>query len=106
MRLVHHDLKLENVLVTPNGHVSLCDFGNVAAFPENLADEEWNDKTMYGKAGTDGYLAPEQFIGDGGHSYKADIYVFGLMLLDLFMPNGDVSLMMVHRSMGFLTSPF
>lgn len=106
MRIVHHDLKLENVLVTPNGHVSLCDFGNVCTFPNDLADEEWNGKTMHGKAGTDGYLAPEQFIGDGGHNYKADIYVFGLMILDLFMPNGDVSSVILCCSTDFLMCLF
>ncbi|KAI6024483.1 hypothetical protein EDC04DRAFT_3143255 [Pisolithus marmoratus] len=70
IRIMHNDLKLENILVTPNGH------------------DEWNGKTMSGKAGTDGYLAPEQFVGDSTHNYKADIYAFGLMVLDLFMPSG------------------
>ncbi|KAG6334865.1 hypothetical protein ID866_4225 [Astraeus odoratus] len=92
MRIVHHDLKLENVLVTPNGHVALCDFGNVCTFSPNLAEKEWNDNTMKGRGGTDGYLSPEQYVGDGSHNYKVDIYGFGLMLLDLFMPLGTVSL--------------
>ncbi|KAI6034554.1 kinase-like domain-containing protein [Pisolithus microcarpus] len=59
IRIMHNDLKLENIL------------------------DEWNGKTMSGKAGTDGS------VGDSTHNYKADIYAFGLIILDLFMPSGS-----------------
>lgn len=88
IRIMHNDLKLENILVTPNGHVTVCDFGHASTFSLDITEDEWNGKIMSGKAGTDGYLAPEQFVGDSAHNYKADIYAFGLMVLDLFMPGG------------------
>lgn len=89
IRIMHNDLKLENILVTPNGHVTVCDFGHATTFSPDVTEDEWNGKTMSGKAGTDGYLAPEQFVGDSTHNYKADIYAFGLIILDLFMPSGS-----------------
>ncbi|KIO12467.1 hypothetical protein M404DRAFT_58500, partial [Pisolithus tinctorius Marx 270] len=80
IRIMHNDLKLENILVTPNGHVTVCDFGHASTFSLDITEDEWNGKIMSGKAGTDGYLAPEQFVGDSAHNYKADIYAFGLMV--------------------------
>ncbi|KAI6166208.1 kinase-like domain-containing protein [Pisolithus thermaeus] len=89
VRIMHNDLKPENILVTPNGHVTVCDFGHATTFSPDVTEDQWNGKTMSGKAGTDGYLAPEQFAGDSTHNYKADIYAFGLIILDLFMPSGS-----------------
>ncbi|KIJ64860.1 hypothetical protein HYDPIDRAFT_167644 [Hydnomerulius pinastri MD-312] len=84
--VVHHDLKLDNVLVTPDGHIALCDFGNAYMYREEEDGDDFEGKWIKG-GGTLGYYAPEQFDRKL-HNYKADMYAFGLMLLDLFC-SGD-----------------
>ncbi|KAH7887480.1 hypothetical protein F5I97DRAFT_2072803 [Phlebopus sp. FC_14] len=85
-RVVHQDLKLENVLVTPTGHICICDFGNTAVFDENMSDERFKEKSLEGVYGTDGYQAPELFTGK--HNYKVDMWGLGIMLVELFLNGG------------------
>ncbi len=68
-RIVHRDIKLENVMVKTEGAVWLLDFGT--AVP---ADEEIEDPT-----GTAGYAPPEQYEGQP-LTTRADIYALGALL--------------------------
>jgi len=45
----HMDIKLENILVSNEGHLKLCDFG-FSTFVSNLVTK---------KLGTEAYMAPE-----------------------------------------------
>ncbi|KAF8836778.1 kinase-like protein [Paxillus ammoniavirescens] len=81
--IVHHDLKVENVLISPSGHVAVCDFGNsYMYYGEERTSEHFKEGGLIGRS-TLGYLAPEQ-SDDEEHNYKVDMYAFGLLLLDLF----------------------
>ncbi|KAF9234648.1 kinase-like domain-containing protein [Melanogaster broomeanus] len=81
--IVHHDLKTDNVLITPSGHIALCDFGNSYMYhDEERTMEHFYAGGILGES-TFGYLAPEQFH-NSEHNYKVDMYTFGLLLLDLF----------------------
>ncbi|KAG1752463.1 kinase-like domain-containing protein [Suillus paluster] len=91
LRIVHLDLKMENVLVTPSGHVCLADFGNARVMDRKLNYRQFHNARMYGISGTDGYLPPERFEEDDevkGYNFKTDIWTYGAILLELFLMNG------------------
>lgn len=51
-KVVHRDIKSENLLMTKQGHVKLADFGVARV-------EAANPRDMTGSTGTLGYMAPE-----------------------------------------------
>ena len=69
-------MKPANVMLQPNGHIKLIDFGIAREYKEqNLAD------TI--SLGTKGYAAPEQFGGKGQTDPRTDIYCLGVTLYHL-----------------------
>lgn len=76
---VHRDIKPANVLIQPDGHVKLCDFGLV--FLKNDPVEDELAKKMEGDClGTADYIAPEQSFDSYGVDGRADIYSLGCTL--------------------------
>ncbi len=68
--ILHRDIKLGNIKITPDGHVYLVDFG--------LAKMGWeHEETMTGaRAMTPGYSPPEQY-GSARTDARSDIYSLG-----------------------------
>ena len=86
--IVHRDLKLENILVGPDGHVVLTDFGiSKIAKPDDGGEEVVDPvKTIVsvkaGKApvmGSIGYMAPELEMGVAA-SPQSDYYALGVIV--------------------------
>jgi serine/threonine-protein kinase len=74
--LVHRDVKPENVLVAPDGHLKVVDFGLARALT-------MGNQTRTGQIlGTVAYLAPEQVTGTGADA-RTDIYAAGIVLFEL-----------------------
>ena len=74
--IIYRDMKPANIMLKPDGNVTLIDFGTAREFKEkNLADTTC--------LGTVGYAAPEQFGGMGQTDARTDIYCLGATLFHL-----------------------
>jgi len=96
-RIVHLDLKLSNVMHTPEGEVRLIDFGlaNHLDLPDLIYESFREPK------GTPAYIAPEQFIGVRDEP-RSDLFSVGIILFELATgklpyPNGSSVLSVINR---------
>ena len=76
-QVVYQDLKPSNIMLMPNGHIKLVDFGT--ALIMDYGDEG------YRLAGTVGYGAPEQrgITGERHANARSDIYAWGAVMYSL-----------------------
>jgi hypothetical protein len=80
-RIVHRDVKPQNVLIDLEGRAKVTDFGIARSL-------ELDGLTAAGRVlGTTDYVAPEQAIGDGATG-QSDIYSLGVCLWEML--TGDV----------------
>ncbi|KAK3041783.1 hypothetical protein RJ639_000299 [Escallonia herrerae] len=75
-KIVHRDVKTENILLDAKRTPKITDFG-VARF------EASNPNEMTGKTGTLGYMAPEVF-SQNSYDRKCDVYSFGICLWEIY----------------------
>ncbi|MCR5156344.1 MAG: protein kinase [Butyrivibrio sp.] len=74
--IIYRDLKPGNIMLRPDGTITLIDFGTAREYKEQN-----NSDTSY--LGTRGYAAPEQFGGMGQTDARTDIYCLGATLYHL-----------------------
>lgn len=75
--VIHNDLKLENVILRPDGGISLVDFGNAreGLRPGLLSRLLRRREPVFG---TPTYLAPELIAGEAPPSPRSDCYALGV----------------------------
>ncbi|KAF4372288.1 hypothetical protein G4B88_007032 [Cannabis sativa] len=79
MQILHFDIKPHNILLDENLIPKVSDFGLA-----RLCPLEKNTVSLTAVRGTTGYIAPELFYKNIGRvSYKADVYSFGMLLMEM-----------------------
>ncbi|XP_009780293.1 rust resistance kinase Lr10-like [Nicotiana tabacum] len=79
MQILHFDIKPHNILLDENFNPRISDFGLAKLYPTDDSIV-----TLTAARGTVGYMAPELFYKNiGGVSYKADVYSYGMLLMEM-----------------------
>ena len=99
-QIIHHDLKPANIRITPQGHLTLLDFGAAQYFGQGHESDA--PSLLYG---TEGYLPPEleadgQWIAD----VRTDIFAMGCILYEMVVGAAPDQEMINQRSMYITNS--
>ncbi|XP_050387232.1 rust resistance kinase Lr10-like [Argentina anserina] len=100
MQILHFDIKPHNILLDENFIPKLSDFGLAKLYPVDNSIV-----SSMAARGTMGYIAPELFYKNiGGVSYKADVYSFGMLLMEMASRRKNVNALVEHSSQIYFPS--
>ncbi|KAG6645457.1 hypothetical protein CIPAW_08G124200 [Carya illinoinensis] len=94
MQILHFDIKPHNILLDENLNPKVSDFGLAKLYPV-----EDSIVPLTHARGTLGYMAPEMVYQNiGGISYKADVYSFGMLLMEMVSRRKNLNAFTEHLS--------
>ncbi|XP_038998620.1 rust resistance kinase Lr10-like [Hibiscus syriacus] len=100
MQILHFDIKPHNILLDHNFNPKVSDFDLAKLY---LVDDSIVSLTA--TRGTIGYIAPKLVYKNlGGISYKADVYSFGMLLMEMMGMRKDVNAFADHTSQIYFPS--
>jgi serine/threonine protein kinase len=100
MRILHFDIKPHNILLDVNFSPKVSDFGLAKLYPIDNSIV-----SLTAARGTMGYMAPELFYKNiGGVSYKADVYSFGMLLMEMASRRRNMNEGEEHKSQVYFPS--
>ncbi|XP_044465532.1 G-type lectin S-receptor-like serine/threonine-protein kinase SD2-5 [Mangifera indica] len=94
-KIVHLDIKPQNILLDDNFNAKVCDFGL-----SKLIDRK-KDKVMTTMRGTPGYLAPEWL--NSIITEKVDVYSFGVVTLEILCGRKNLDRSLPEEDMHLLS---
>nr|KJB12865.1 hypothetical protein B456_002G041200 [Gossypium raimondii] len=100
MQILHFDIKLHNILLDENFNPKFSNFGLA-----KLYSVDDSIISLTASRGTIGYIAPELVYKNlGGISYKADVYSFGMLLMEMVGRRKNVNGLADHTSQIYFPS--
>ncbi|XP_021802227.1 rust resistance kinase Lr10-like, partial [Prunus avium] len=99
-RILHFDIKPHNILLDENFIPKISDFGLAKLYPIDNSIV-----SLTAARGTMGYMAPELFYKNiGGVSFKADVYSFGMLLMEMTSRRKNLNAFAEHSSQIYFPS--
>ncbi|XP_048447822.1 rust resistance kinase Lr10-like isoform X1 [Pyrus x bretschneideri] len=100
MQILHFDIKPHNILLDENFIPKISDFGLAKLYPVDNSIV-----SLTAARGTMGYMAPELFYKNiGGVSFKADVYSFGMLLMEMASRRKNLNALAEHSSQLYFPS--
>ena len=94
IKIIHRDIKMENILLDQNNNVRIIDFGLCCPIPE---EKTVSEPTVNG--GSPAYVAPEMILGLP-YSEAVDVWALGIILFAMshsFLPFDDPNINRLFR---------
>ncbi|KAG6741238.1 hypothetical protein POTOM_054471 [Populus tomentosa] len=94
MQILHFDIKPHNILLDEKFTPKISYFGLARLYPSSN-----NNVSLTTARGTIGYMAPKLLYKNiGGVSYKADVYSFGMLLMNMVGSRKNLNALANHSS--------
>lgn len=91
--MTHRDLKPENVMIDPDGHIKLIDFGTVQVSGLKEITSPLGEDCPVGSVD---YIAPEYLIEQSG-SYRSDLFSLGVIVYEMLTGALPFNMSNTHR---------